>query len=130
VVAAAAAVAAVLLAVTGVLLATRDDDGGRRVELAGAGVTGWAELAPDARGTRIDLEVSGLPAGHAYGVWLEDARGARVPAGSFRPAPGGETHLVLNAGLPLELSRAIGVTQLGGDDLVRRDLAGPTSTPG
>jgi anti-sigma-K factor RskA len=130
VVAAVAAVAAAVLAVSGVLLATRDDPAGRRVELAGAGVTGWAVLAADTEGTRIDLEVSGLEAGHAYGVWLEDARGARVPAGSFRPAPDGETHLVLNAGLPLDQSRAIGVTRLGGDDMVRRDLAGPTSAPG
>lgn len=85
----AAAVAAAVAVTIGVI--GEDEAGVRRIELAGdAGVDGSATLTERSWGTEVVLEVSGLDPGGVYWLWLADADGERVIAGSLtgtgRPA--------------------------------------------
>ncbi len=121
-----AAAAAVVVALTlgGVVVATRGgDDVGRQVVLAGQGsAVGTAVVTKRPWGTAIVLTVRGLQPDKPYGAWLETRSGDRVPAGTFTPASGGSLRLDLSALLPIGDAAAVGVTQLGGEDVLRHDF--------
>ena len=86
---------------------------GRTVALVaheGAGAT--ATLRPRNAGTEVKFHVSGLHDGDVYWLWLTDASGQRLAAGTFK-GTGTRTDLVMTAGLPLRDVRRIWVTDEG-----------------
>lgn len=124
---AAAAVALVFATAVGVLvLADRDggaDGDGRDVALtSSSGAAGSVKVWERSWGTALTLEVRGLTPGTSYGAWLADASGKRVPAGTFRPTADGGARLDLSASLPLPEASTVGVTEIGGGDVLRGDL--------
>lgn len=120
----AVAAGVALLLGLGTVIALQDDDtGGREVRLVGAGpARGTALVTEREWGTAIDLTVSGLQPGQSYGAWLEDGSGERVPAGTFRATSGGAVRLELSALMPVQDAAAVGVTRLGGSDVLRYDF--------
>ena len=101
----------------------RDDDDARvRDERRVPGHGGSDGLGPARRardaGTEIALEADGLDAGDWYWLWLTDADGDRVGAGTFQ-GTGGDIDVTLTAALGLEDARRIWVTD--GDDEVVLD---------
>lgn len=105
-----AAVAAALVLLGGFALFAGSDDGVDGVELALAGT----DLAPDAsaqvvvadtpQGTRIDLDLTGLPpapAGSYYEAWLRQSPEIGVSAGTFH-LRGGDGSVELWAGVTLD----------------------------
>ena len=117
------AVASVAAAVTAVLLAlglSNDEPTPvTRIELAGdGGVDGTATLTERAWGTEVTLEVSGLDEGEMYWLWLSDADGHRVVAGSLA-GTGDQARAVLASALPTDDARRIWMTD--GDDRVVLD---------
>jgi predicted anti-sigma-YlaC factor YlaD len=74
-----------------------------------SGVKIDATLEPHAFGTEIHMYVTGVQSGTLCRVFLRDANGARMPAGSFRYRWGDDANAVLSAALDLSRTRAIGV---------------------
>lgn len=68
-----------------------------------------ATLVPRPFGTEIHVYVKGARSGALCRVFLRDAEGARMPAGSFRYRWGADSGAVLGAGLDLAETAAIGV---------------------
>ena len=119
----ALAAAAVLVVAVGVgaLAVSRDDDAPSGTSVAfpaTAEATGSARLTARDTGTEIALEADGLDAGDWYWLWLTDADGDRVGAGTFQ-GTGGNIDVTLTAALGLEDARRIWVTD--GDDKVVLD---------
>ncbi len=82
------------------------------------GVRAAAVVEPRAWGTLVELDVSGLPGGELYRVWLKANDGERVPAGTFIAVPGGEMHLVLAAGLELPAVHGLGISTADDDTIM------------
>jgi hypothetical protein len=122
--AAAALVLVIATAVGAVVIAGGDDrSSDRDVTLVGQGAAGGSVvLSPRDWGSELVLDVRGLAPGKAYGAWLADESGKRVPAGTFRPASDGSARLNLGASLRPGDAATVGVTELGGDDVLRADL--------
>lgn len=119
---AAAGVAVVSAAAAGLLGRAGDD--GQEVALAGGGgAAGTAVVADRGWGTSVSLEVRGLRPGRTYGAWLADERGDRTSAGTFRATADGTARLDLAASLRLGRARVVGVTLLGGPDVLRAVVA-------
>ncbi len=76
-------------------------------------VTIWASLEPHAFGTEIRMYVKGVRSGTLCRVFLRDARGASVSAGTFRYRWGDDSGAVLSSALDLSNTAAIEV-QAGG----------------
>lgn len=122
-----AAVALVLASVVGAVVLSGGDDGagGAAREVALTSTTsaaGTVEMWERGWGTALILEVRGLSPGTAYGAWLADRSGDRVPAGSFRPTADGTARVDLSASLRLPEASAIGVSEIGGADVLHGDL--------
>lgn len=116
--AAAVVVAAVLSAV--LLVRGAGPDPAQHVALTGRpGTSGVMSVSREPWGTAIELDVRGLTPGATYGAWLADRAGKRVGAGTFRPGSGGTVQLALSSGLPLDQAGAVGVTEIGGADVLR-----------
>jgi hypothetical protein len=124
VLAAAALVLVIAGAVGGVVIAGGEDrPSSRDVTLIGQGAaTGSVELSRREWGSALVLEVNGLAPGKAYGAWLADESGQRVPAGTFRPTSDGSARLEGAASLRLGDAATVGVTELGGEDVLRATL--------
>jgi hypothetical protein len=122
--AAAAVVLVIATAVGAVVIAGgQDRSSDRDVTLIGQGAAGGSVvLSPRDWGSELVLDVRGLAPGKAYGAWLADESGQRVPAGTFRPASDGSARLNLGASLRPGDAATVGVTELGGDDVLRADL--------
>jgi hypothetical protein len=118
----AVAVAAAVLAIGAVTVSTlREDPTRATIELAGEadGAESTAQLEYLPGGTRIDLDVDGLPVQETYFVWLEDSEGERVAAGSFwTPEEGERIELKLTAALSLRRCAGIGVSDSGGETVL------------
>lgn len=113
--AALVAIAAVVLALlVGAVVRSRTPAGERLALSGSTSATGSALVSSRAWGTAITLDVHGLDPGTAYGAWLADGAGKRVPAGTFRPLADGSVQLDLGASMPLGTAARIGVTALGG----------------
>jgi hypothetical protein len=69
----------------------------------------------------VTLDLRGLTPGTTYGAWLERADGSRVLAGTFR-ADRPRVELTLTAALPLAEGRAVGVSTVDGQDVLRAEL--------
>jgi hypothetical protein len=126
---AAASVVLLGAALVGAFVAVGHDTGGRDVALSGrTPATGNATVSSQPWGTEITLDVRGLTPGKSYGAWLADVSGKRVPAGTFRPMADGTARLDLGASLALDQAGTVGVTELGGTDVLQADLqTGPAS---
>ncbi len=122
------AVAAVVIAVafTGagfVIGLSRQRPDGETVRLASpTGASARVVLDQRGWGTAVTLDVRGLNPGVTYGAWLARRDGKRVPAGSFRPDVHGTAKLVLAAALSRSDSGSMGVTALGGADVLTARL--------
>lgn len=118
-----AAAGGLVLAVTvaaGVLAARPDDSAPRDVVLVGRpGAAGTVSVDARGWGTELVLDVRGLTPGRTYGAWLADRTGQRVSAGTFRPAEHGAVRVDLAAALPLADTGSVGVTEIGGVDVLR-----------
>jgi hypothetical protein len=126
---AAASVVLLVAAAVGAAVAIGGDSGGRDIALTGqASASGSAVVSERRWGTAITLDVHGLRPGKAYGAWLSDSKGQRVGAGTFRPTADGSAHLELGASLRLGQASWMGVTQLGGDDVLKAELRPKLST--
>jgi anti-sigma-K factor RskA len=112
----AAAAAVIALAVS---LTVASGGGGRVVALDEhpAGVSSTAAFDQHGWGTEIRLEVQGLPAGHSYYVWMRQADGEHVPAGSFRTVEG-STGVTLATALAMTDAVGIGISDEKGDTIM------------
>lgn len=93
-----------------------------RADTAPGQAAGSVEVVSRSWGTALTVEVRGLRPGRTYGAWLADESGQRTPAGTFRAATDGTAELELGASLALDDVGSLGVTQLGGDDVLTADL--------
>jgi anti-sigma factor RsiW len=122
------AAALVLVVAAGVGAVARSMSGndaaaGRDVALTGTRpAAGSVEVSERRWGTALTLEVRGLTPGKSYGAWLADGSGERVGAGTFRPTADGSARVELAAALRLPDADTVGVTELGGDDVLRASL--------
>jgi hypothetical protein len=113
VVGALAIAAAVIVALTTFALVRPTSASGERVTLSSPvhGVSATATLRARDAGTQVSFHVSGLgDDGDVYWLWLTDAAGKRVAAGTFRGTITGST-LVMTAGLPMSSVRRVWVTE-------------------
>lgn len=95
------------------------------IELVGdEGATGTATLTAHAWGTEVTLQTEGLDDGEVYWLWLTDAGGQRVGAGTLT-GTGGPMEAVLASALPTADARRIWLTDA--DDAVVLDAMIPTS---
>ncbi|TQC41619.1 anti-sigma factor [Rhodococcus sp. WS4] len=118
-VAAAAAVIAVGLVTGGFVLrsVTSTTPPGQPVAFTvlSAGVEASARVENRAWGTGISLDVTGLPQGHTYNVWLQRADGSRMNAGSFIAGGDKTMSMELAVGLPMSDATTLGVSAPGDD---------------
>jgi hypothetical protein len=126
VVGALAIAAAIIVAVAtfGLVGLSSSPSSGRRFALAGGGgATATATLRARDEGTQVKFHVSGLDNGDTYWLWLTDAHGARMPAGTFYGSGAGRD-LVMTAGLsPNDVAR-VWVTEGPSPDHVVLDSQG------
>jgi hypothetical protein len=114
----------VAVGVVGAGVADRQQDQLTRRPLVAVGTSetsGQASLSERSFGTRVTLDLRGLTPGTTYGAWLERADGSRVLAGTFR-ADSPSLELTLTAALPLDEGRAVGVSTVDGQDVLRAEL--------
>jgi hypothetical protein len=110
-----AALAAAVVLTLGVAALLRPDSGPadrpstREFAIAVPGAGGTYALAANSAGTTIDVTYRGLDPQERYWLWLTDATGKRVSAGTFWGADLAEP-LVLQAALPLRDAARIWVT--------------------
>ncbi|HEX7095348.1 MAG TPA: anti-sigma factor, partial [Acidimicrobiales bacterium] len=124
--AAVAACAAAVLAVVAVVFLVRDGTGGPRMHeftIRAAGVEGWFAVEGNEQGTAVRLEHEGLDPQDVYWLWLTDASGRRVSAGTFRGASE-RSALTLHSALPEEEAVRIWVTDEH-DEVVLDSLIAP-----
>jgi hypothetical protein len=111
-------------AVAGVLLLTPVLDAPARphpqVAYSSAATQATAYLTDHTWGTSLRLDVSGLPAGERYLVWLERQDGSRVPAGSFTALGDRNVSVELTAGMPRQGVVALGLSTVPGGPPVLR----------
>jgi uncharacterized protein YggT (Ycf19 family) len=83
------------------------------LQLAGpGGATATAVLTPEAWGTAIQLNASGLDPSRSYSVWLEGRGGGRMSAATFQPSGAGTAGMSLTTSVALTDSQTFGVTLL------------------
>ena len=118
--------AALLVGVVGVLGALRDGGSGSGIEVlfddAPAGIEARAELVPKPWGTEVSLAVDGLDPDGVYWLWLTDAGGRRLGAGTFSGIEGA-ARVVMASALPADSASRIWVTDA--DDHVVLDAPLP-----
>lgn len=109
--AAAAAASAVVLAIFVLGGGGEDEAPERHVSFASlpSRMKIGATLIPHAFGTEIHVYVKGARSGTLCRVFLRDADGERMPAGSFRYRWGDDSNAVLSSALDLSDTAAIGV---------------------
>jgi hypothetical protein len=87
------------------------------------GASGTATLTAHAWGTEVTLHADGLDAGEVYWLWLTDAGGTRVGAGTFT-GTGEPMEAVLASALPADDARRIWLTDE--DDAIVLDAVIPS----
>jgi anti-sigma factor RsiW len=88
---------------------------------APTGVRSHAMLEYAPGGTRIELDVDGLPE-EVYNVWLEAEDGRRVPAGSFWASKDRPLEVTLTAALRLKDCSGIGISNADGKTLLYSEV--------
>jgi hypothetical protein len=108
--AAAVAAAAAAVLTVAVVWAGDGEDGRAGIELAGTdGSSGSALLSARPWGTEVILDVTGLDEGEVYWLWLTDAGGQRVTAGTIT-GTGDAMHAVLASAVPASEAARIWMT--------------------
>ena len=79
------------------------------------GVAASARVENRAWGTGISLDVTGLPQGGTYNVWLQRPDGSRMNAGSFIGGGDRTMSMQLAVGLPMSDATTLGVSAPGDD---------------
>jgi len=123
--AAVSAAAATLLIVVSVLAlrpSASNDTPVDRVALAAAEIQGEVTLQPRAWGTQIHLAGTGFIPGQHYNVWLEEADGTHVAAGTFTGVRNTQIAVALASALPPAEAVAIGISKPDGTLIVRASL--------
>ncbi len=123
--AAVSAAAATLLIVVSVLAlrpSASNDTPVDLVALATAEIQGEATLQPRAWGTQIHLAGTGFIPGQPYNVWLEEADGTHVAAGTFTGVRNTQVTVVLASALLPAEAVAIGISKPDGTLIVRAPL--------
>jgi hypothetical protein len=122
---AVAAALVAVLAVVATVVALRDaNENTTQVTFpTTAGASGRARLYARETGTEVALHVRGLHDGDAYWLWLTDAHGDRMGAGTFL-ATDGEIDVTLTSAMPLDDARRIWITD--DDDATVLDTMLPT----
>lgn len=97
--------------------------GGEVVDFASVprDVVASAVLNETSAGVQVHLEVEGLEPG-TYGVWMEGYGGDRHPAGTFEVSGAGAVEGDFLAGWRRDECRTLGVTRLGGEDVLVQEL--------
>lgn len=81
-----------------------------------------AVLEQKAWGTQLHVEGQGFIPGQQYNVWLEQANGTHIPAGTFTGVANTRITVTLASALPQSQAIAIGVSQPDGTLIVRAPL--------
>ncbi|MGO4204896.1 zf-HC2 domain-containing protein [Rhodococcus sp. TAF43] len=119
---AAAAVIAVGLVTAGFLLrgATAGGSPGQAVAFTALspGVEASARVENRAWGTGISLDVTGLPQGGTYNVWLQRPDGSRMNAGSFIAGGDRTMSMQLAVALPMSDATTLGISAPGNDHVL------------
>ncbi len=110
----AGAFASVAAAIVAVLLVVgpSSGDAGTRVVLPAVGperATATATLRSEEAGTEVEMKVAGLHDGDYYWLWITDADGKRLAAGTFRGTDQ-PMNTRFTAAMPLSEARRIWVT--------------------
>ncbi|MEP7201083.1 MAG: anti-sigma factor [Ilumatobacteraceae bacterium] len=92
------------------------------IALSNDTIDATAVLEPRAWGTQIRLEGQGFTPGRQYNVWLEQANGTHIPAGTFTGVANTRITVTLASALPQSQAIAIGVSQPDGTLIVRAPL--------
>ena len=92
------------------------------IALANDTIDATAVLEQRAWGTQIRLEGQGFTPGQQYNVWLEQADGTHLPAGTFTGVANTRITVTLASALPPAEAIAIGVSQPDGTLIVRAPL--------
>ena len=120
----AGAAAAILIVVS--LLAWRpfetNDTHKVQVALNAGVIPATTTLQPRAWGTQINVAGSGFTPGQPYNVWLEQADGTHVAAGTFTGVRNARITVVLASALPAVEAVAIGISKPDGTLIVRAPL--------
>jgi hypothetical protein len=105
-----AAAAAALVLVLGAIALVRDDNPSMQAFADQApGVDGTFAVRSNEQGAAVRLAYRGLDHDDVYWLWLTDASGRRVSAGTFRGADG-DSVVVLQSALPADVAVRIWVT--------------------
>jgi hypothetical protein len=104
------AASALLVAMVAVVLVLARDssEGLTQFAVTAPGVEGKYSVAANDQGTEVHLKYRGLDSDDTYWLWLTDASGKRVSAGTFRG--GGEHTITMQSALPTENATRIWVT--------------------
>lgn len=124
VIVAIAATVGVAAIMTAALVIPRNGPEGERVTLVASapGAGGWASLAERPWGTEVHLRAAGLAPGATYVVWLESIEGDRVQGGTFTAPDDNEVRMTLAVALARNRSVLLGITETGGDTVLRARL--------
>ncbi|MDV6244852.1 anti-sigma factor [Rhodococcus opacus] len=109
----AAAAAVLIIALGGVFVVTTQQSTNSQpvaFTTQPAGVHAAASVENRNWGTSIALDVTGLPQGQRYAVWLERPDGSRMPAGSFVAGGEKKMSMQLAVGLPMSDAAALGIS--------------------
>jgi anti-sigma factor RsiW len=82
-----------------------------------------AVLAPAAPGTEVALKATGLHPGTVYALWLGQADGSKVAAGTFRADADGKVDTDLMSALPRSRAVKLWATDPGGTTILLAPLA-------
>ena len=119
-IAAAAALITVLAINTGRSNTTRTT--APPIALANETIDATVVLEQKAWGTQIHLEGQGFTPGQQYNVWLEQANGTHIPAGTFVGVENTRIAVTLASSLHQSQAVAIGVSQPDGTLIIRKPL--------
>lgn len=93
-----------------------------QVALNAGGIQATTTLQPRAWGTQIHVAGSGFTPGQPYNVWLEQADGTHVAAGTFTGVRNALITVILASALPAVEAVAIGISKPDGTLIVRAPL--------
>ena len=121
-----ATAAAALITVFAINVATTTSSTSRtaapHIALSNDTIDATAVLEQRAWGTQIRLEGQGFTPGQQYNVWLEQANGTHIPAGTFTGVANTRITVTLASALPQAEAIAIGVSQPDGTLIDRAPL--------
>jgi Putative zinc-finger len=122
----AGGLAAAALIVAGLFAYQASDPNRPRMALeftrAPAGVSSAIGLEYFSWGTRIDLDIDGLPTDQPYTVWMERDDGSRVAAGTFWTPDSGNVDVTMTAAIRFRDCKGIGVSNDSGDTILWTEM--------